>query len=46
MNLLIIYNKREIDINEYENILYDGFFSLFNDLLESSDIIEIKFIFI
>jgi hypothetical protein len=43
---LIIYDKNGIDINEYEDILHDGLFSLFDDLLEFSNISENEFIFI
>jgi hypothetical protein len=46
MNPLIIYDKNRIDINEYKDILHDKLFSLFNNLLEFSNILENKFIFI
>jgi len=36
LSSLIICNE-EIDINEYENIIYDNLFSLINDLLEDSE---------
>jgi hypothetical protein len=31
---MIIYNQRGIGANEYEDILYNGFFSLIDNLLE------------
>jgi hypothetical protein len=46
MDPLIIYDEGGIGINEYEDILYDGLFSLLDDLLESSDMVETEFIFI
>jgi hypothetical protein len=43
---LIIYDENGIGINEYEDILHDGLFSLLDDLLESSNMTENEFIFI
>jgi len=42
---LIVYYEGGIGANEYEDILYDGLFSLLDDLLEFSDITENDFIF-
>ena len=42
---LIVCDEGGIGANEYEDILYDGLFSLLDDLLEFSDITENDFIF-
>jgi hypothetical protein len=42
---LIVCDEGGIGANEYEDILYDGLFSLLDDLLESSDTAETDFIF-
>ena len=34
---LIVCNKRGIGADEYEDLIYDGLFSLIDDLLEQSD---------
>ena len=36
MDLLIIYNEKGVRTNKYKDILYDGPFSLIDDLLEPS----------
>jgi hypothetical protein len=42
---LIVCDEGRVGANEYEDILYDGLFSLLDDLLESSDTAENEFIF-
>jgi hypothetical protein len=42
---LIICDEGGVGANEYEDILYDGLFSLLDDLLESSNTVENEFIF-
>jgi len=34
LRLLIVYNDEEIEMNEYEDIIYNDLFSLINNLLE------------
>jgi len=38
---LIVYDKRGIGANEYEDMIYDSLFSLIDDLLEPSEDPEI-----
>jgi len=42
---LIVCDEGGVGANEYEDILYDGLFSLLDDLLESPDMAETEFIF-